>query len=461
MSAYLDSLPIGRDPRVFNQFLSLKEELDKRFHPARPDINWQQVYDLCLSLFNQNGIDLQTTAWFVLCRQQQAGLNGLNEGLSLIHKILIQHWQTIWPTQTHTRVSILSSLSQQLVTGIRGTHFVYADLPLLYQVEESLKNINGHLQQLELKHLIQFEHLQSLIITQAKQLENADTLDNDFYPLNVSSPSTIVNKGGNSVTSSTEPSLSNINTFQENQAAPQSYTSTSIQLDLPIKKKNRRDLWQGIFIGVLLSSLCFFVIFYFWLSELKDERLIDTLPYIPTFNSHTSSIIEQQLTNYSDIEKPLNQEQFSLVQQRLDELLLLSPIWAQSYGIEVVNYLKTQYENNDEVSLFIQSWKGNIQVNAMGDDKLTQWSEGMAQLDALSERLDSFDGNPKNYITGSELKSIIFKARQHFIQGKPLEEELRLLERQPSKEAIPDSEYQQIDNHFKQLLNRYALLRNQ
>lgn len=130
MNYYLESLPIGNDPRIFNQFLSIKEELDKRFHPARPDINWQHIHELCISLFNQNGIDLQTASWFTLCNQQISGLEGLSEGLSLIHKVITQNWQNIWPVQTHTRINILSSLSQQLVSGIRGTTFLYKDLAL-------------------------------------------------------------------------------------------------------------------------------------------------------------------------------------------------------------------------------------------------------------------------------------------------------------------------------------------
>ncbi|WP_294109873.1 hypothetical protein [Providencia sp.] len=31
-----------------------------------------------------------------MIRQHQAGIDGLNEGLSLLHALLNQHWQTIW-----------------------------------------------------------------------------------------------------------------------------------------------------------------------------------------------------------------------------------------------------------------------------------------------------------------------------------------------------------------------------
>ncbi|MBG5950113.1 type VI secretion system ImpA family N-terminal domain-containing protein [Proteus terrae] len=456
MNSYLDSLSIGGDPRVFNQFLAIKEEIDKRFHPARPDINWQYVHELCISLFNQNGVDLQTASWFVVCRQHQAGLDGLNEGLYLIHKLLTQHWQTLWPVQTHTRINILSSLSQQLVSGIRGTTFVYSDLSILYQIEELLKNINHHLQTLEIKHLVQFDYLENLVITQAQQLENADTLDSNF---NIPELSSTVNK-------EEKPSeiidviLSTPKNIHESITPPKTYISSSISLQPPIKKTYRQELWRGILIGTLTSSLFFIILFYFWLSELKNNNLTDAFPYIPTINAHAGSLIEQQTANGRNIIRTLNSEQIDVIQQRLDELALLSPTWAQNYGLEVISYLNAQYEDNPELLSFTQLWKNNLKINATTDEQLNQWSKGMTELDGLSQRLDSFDGNPKNYITGSELKSIIFKARQHFNQAKPLEEELRLLEKQPTQNAVSDYKYQQIDNHFKQLLNRYSLLRS-
>lgn len=457
MNSYLDSLPIGGDPRVFNQFLNIKEELDKRFHPARPDINWQYIHELCVSLFNQNGVDLQTVAWFVLSRQHQSGLDGLNEGLYLTHKILTQHWQTVWPVQTHTRVNILSVLNQQLISGIRGTIFIYADLPVLYQIEELLKNINHHLQTLEIKHLVQFDYLQNLIITQARQLENADTLDNNFYSPDLSP---VINAEENNQSQSTKSVLSPLPHLTKNTIPPKTYISPSIALQTSAKKNNHRELWKGILIGTLTSSLFFIILFYFWLSELKSNNLADAFPYIPTINAHAGSLIEQQPASGRNITQTLNSEQINVIQQRLNELALLSPTWAQSYGLEVISYLNEQYQDNPELLLFTQLWKNNLKINATTDEQLNQWSKGMTELDGLSKRLDSFDGNPKNYITGSELKSIIFKARQHFNQAKPLEEELRLLEKQPTPNSIPDYEYQRIDNHFKQLLNRYSLLQS-
>lgn len=167
------------------------------------------------------------------------------------------------------------------------------------------------------------------------------------------------------------------------------------------------------------------------------------------------------MINRKNSHSMLTKEQLNTIQQRLDTLVQLSPSWAQTHGIEVINYLNKQYNSNSELLLLTKKWKENLEINAITDKQLNEWANGMAQLDALSQRLDRFDGDPKKYITGSELKSIIFKTKQHFNQAKPLEEELRLLEKKSIENSISDYDYQQVDYHFKQLLNRYALLKSQ
>ncbi|MDC9768697.1 VasL domain-containing protein [Proteus mirabilis] len=451
MNYYLESLPIGNDPRIFNQFLSIKEELDKRFHPARPDINWQHIHELCISLFNQNGIDLQTASWFTLCNQQISGLDGLSEGLSLIHKVITQNWQNIWPVQTHTRINILSSLSQQLVSGIRGTTFLYKDLALLYRIEEQLKNINNQLQSLEIKHLVRFDYLQNLIVTQIQQLEKPDTLDNNFCSPDLSPV----------LTQSIEPS-NKIKKNKINNLSTKNYISSSISSQSSnIKENEKQTLWRGILIGTIVSSLLFISLFYFWLSGLKDNSNIGEFSYISSIEMQKIPSIDPNMINRKNSHSMLTKEQLNTIQKRLDTLVQLSPSWAQTHGIEVINYLNKQYNSNSELLLLTKKWKENLEINAITDKQLNEWANGIAQLDALSQRLDRFDGDPKKYITGSELKSIIFKTKQHFNQAKPLEEELRLLEKKSIENTISDYDYQQVDYHFKQLLNRYALLKSQ
>lgn len=90
-----------------------------------------------------------------------------------------------------------------------------------------------------------------------------------------------------------------------------------------------------------------------------------------------------------------------MIQQRLDELALLSPTWAQSYGLEVISYLNAQYDDNPELLSFTQLWKNNLKINATTDEQLNQWSKGMTELDGLSQRLAKSAVNHRPIWAGS------------------------------------------------------------
>lgn len=460
MNPDLKTLRPGGDPRTFSDFAALREEMNKRFHPARPDIDWARAHGLCLSLFNQNGADLQTVAWFTITRQHQAGIVGLNEGLFLLQRLLNQYWQDIWPKQTHARVEILSTLSQQLIVGLRGNTPVYADLPALYQAESILDKIGKQLQTLELKHLTKIERLQSLLTTQARQLESTDAPESQFTPpMPLQIPSTATSSTFQERTAAKPISIkadATINPIPEPSTTQPTVPSEPIDSS---KNYLRRGIGIGFLAGILISGIIGAVSFYTLPLWKTADPLVQVLPILPKFDQNAESILEQQLNIDKANPISLSKENLNTIDRTLLELESLSPIWAQQYGLKIMSYLTQQYDQNSDIKLMGEQWQKNININALPDSRLNQWAQGMAQLNALSQRLDSLDGKPRSYITGSELKTIIFTARQHFNQGLPLEEELRRLEELQSQGAVSESEYQRIDNHFKQLLNRYALLR--
>ncbi|CZZ22644.1 type VI secretion system protein VasL [Enterobacter hormaechei] len=87
-------LKTGGDPRTLADYAALREEMNKLTHPARPDVNWQHAETLCLSLFEHNGVELQTAAWYTLARTHLAGLYGMNEGLALLAALVVRQWGT-------------------------------------------------------------------------------------------------------------------------------------------------------------------------------------------------------------------------------------------------------------------------------------------------------------------------------------------------------------------------------
>lgn len=167
----------GGDPRTLPDYAALRDELNKLTHPARPDVNWRYAEKLCLSLFEQNGVELQTAAWYTLARTQLAGLFGLNEGLTILDALISHQWGALWPQPVHARMEILSSLSQRLQQRMRSLPLNYSDLSQLYRAEQLLTGLGEVLQRLELKHLSQLDTLRTLMHNSAVRLENSDGIN--------------------------------------------------------------------------------------------------------------------------------------------------------------------------------------------------------------------------------------------------------------------------------------------
>jgi len=166
-------LKTGGDPRAVADYVALREEMSKLTHPARPDVDWPYAEKLCLSLFEQNGVELQTAAWYTLVRTQRAGMYGLNEGLAILAALVSRQWENLWPRPVNARMEILRSLSKRLQQVMRTLPLTRSDQSQLYQVEAHLKALEKVLQRLELKHVSQLDALLTQVHNAAVRLENS------------------------------------------------------------------------------------------------------------------------------------------------------------------------------------------------------------------------------------------------------------------------------------------------
>lgn len=163
----------GSDPRSLSDFIALREEMAKLTHPARPDVNWKQVESLSLSLFEINGVELQTGAWYTLARCHLARVNGLNEGLTILNALMSHQWAQLWPQPVHARAEILNGLFQRLQKIFRTFSLNHCDLPSLEQAEKLLEALNDILARQELKHACQTAPLMQQVRSALTRLENA------------------------------------------------------------------------------------------------------------------------------------------------------------------------------------------------------------------------------------------------------------------------------------------------
>lgn len=135
---------VGGDPRSFSEFTALNIELAKLTHPACPEVDWVEIERLCLALFEKNGAELHTVAYFVLARSYLYGIDGTAQGLAMI-EALNSEWSQLWPPIASARVDILTWLFAQLSPLVRGIKLNARHAPALRHLVAGLEHLDEFL----------------------------------------------------------------------------------------------------------------------------------------------------------------------------------------------------------------------------------------------------------------------------------------------------------------------------
>ncbi|WP_380177486.1 VasL domain-containing protein [Kalamiella sp. sgz302252] len=399
-------LKTGGDPRMLPDYASLREELAKLSHPARPDVDWKHVEQLSLSLFRQNGVELHTAIWYTLARTHLAGIVGLNEGLALLEALLTHQWGALWPQPIPARLKSLAEFSQRLQALLRKLSLQHADLPHIYQAEQHLSAIHQLLQRLNLKNISQTGELCVFMRNAAVRLESKGIGEDNGKGINESSDG---DAGLLSLTiAPVEPLI-----YVVREEAP-------VTPEAPIKMKAGRP-WKSFAAGMLTMLIAGAAGWWGW----QQQQASEPVPVTATESS-------------------------------LTELEQLAPLWRQRYGFALAAGAKPQQATGLKAQ-----WQHYIEGNALPAETLSGWHQGMEGLQDLARRLNALDERRGKYLTASELKSMVFTVTQHFSRAVPLEERLYQLNQTAQGAKPPAALLQQTDMHINQLLNRYALILQQ
>ena len=422
-------IKIGGDPRTLADYAALRDELSKLTHPARPDVNWHNVEKCCLSLFEQNGVELQTAAWYTLARTQLAGLFGLNEGLAVLQALISHQWGALWPQPVHARMEILSSLSQRLQQRMRSIPLNYSDLSLLYQAEQLLTDLGEVLQRLELKHLSQLDTLRTLIHNSAVRLEKSDDATST----------------GPSIQAGTVLPAGTVKWVYVVQ--PERQVNVEVLAATPAPVKKWKSFAAGICTMLVISVIAAWSWPYLHQSDPLQAQFAASLAPLPApLATEQLDILRQQA--------PLPKDLIARTQQQLARLDKLPPDWNIIYARTLTEQVKTLWP--EQAKPLVQQWQQQLNATALPTERLDGWHKGMMTLQKLSDRLNGLDEQKGKYMTVSELKSVVFSAMQSFNQSTPAEEQLRVLSENPAGEPFPAAAQSQLEMHLKQLVARYA-----
>lgn len=442
------TLNTGGDPRTLPDYAALREELSKLTHPARPDVNWRYAEKLCLSLFEQNGVELQTAAWYTLTRAQLAGLFGLNEGLSILEALISHQWGTLWPQPVHARMEILSGLSQRIQQMIRTLPLNYSDLSQLYRAEQLLTRLGAVLQRLELKHLSQLDTLRTLMHNSAARLENnSDSASGTGAVIQpgVVLPTTGINSLGTSV-----DALQGIPDAEKNEpnntvkwvyvAQPEQQPNVEVLSAIPAPEKMWKSFTAGMCTMLLISAVAVWGWQYLNQPGPLQTQLAASLAPLPAVLTPAQ---RDTLRQYA----PLPQALFTETQQQLDRLDKLSPDWNIDYGRQLVEQAQALWPEQSKP--LMQQWQQQRNASALPAEQLNGWYQGMATLQKLTDRLNTLDEKRGKYMTVSELKSAVFEMQTRFRQTVPVEEQLRVIQLQQNGSPARQQQIQQTEQHLR------------
>lgn len=431
----------GGDPRAFTEFGQLRDEISKLTHPARPDVDWEKVEQLSLALFRHNGVELQTLAWYTVARIRSTGLAGLAESAELLEALLTHHWSAIWPQQTHARIDVLAWLSARLQQELRTLTLSYADLSMVYRVEQSLKHVCEVLQRLELKTLSKLDAVVTWMHNAALRLEKSEA----------DSGASVVMIPASGTNNHVETSLPQL-VFVVNEASSPDQSSAA-EFATQIEGGPRR-MWQGFALGFMVAAVASAGAFL-GTSHMRADgyALIKPLPQVLT--PEQLSALKQS----SDL-KDQKQEIIAATQGQLDVLHDMSPLWSREYAASLAQQLVTLWPEESQTATFVSGLQKELNTEALPESDLQNWHHAQQGLEALTAQLNSLDERKGKYLTGSELKSAIFTIRRQLDQTPPTEELLRQIDEELKKQgSVSPALYQQLDMRINQLLNRYALLK--
>lgn len=448
-----DTLPrqlkTGGDPRTLPDYVALRDELNKLTHPARPDVDWHHAEKCCLSLFELNGVELQTAAWYTLARTELAGLPGLNDGLTILATLISHHWGALWPQPVHARLTILSSLIQRLQQRMRAIPLRYSDLSQLYLAEQQLTALGETLQRLELRHLSQLDGLRILMHNSAARLEQTE--GDSVCRQNITLPAITVKEVRISDRAHCDIPV-------KAQHCPDE-TQTSMPLLQPEEQRQAttagpKRAWKSFAAGMgtmlITGSFVIGVGHYLHQTDSLQTQFAASLAVLP------AALTPEQLDALQH-RNPLPQALLAETAQQLTRLDRLPPDWNIRYSQQLAEQAQKLWP--EQAKPLMQRWQQQLSAAALPKEQLNGWHQGMSSLQKLSDRLNGLDEQKGKYMTVSELKSAVFSTIQAFNQSPPAEEQLRILSQMPADEPLPDAASAQLEMHLKQLIARYAEIR--
>ena len=425
----------GGDPRSLSEFMALRDEMSKLTHPARPDVDWKRAEALSLSLFEINGVELQTCAWYTLARSHLARVSGLNEGLTILTALLSHQWAQFWPQPAHARAEIISGLLQRIQKLFRTFSLGPADAAALALAEKRLLAIKEILRRQELEHACQINSLMQLIRSALSRLEKHSLPEDE--PGEIAVP----DREGVIMQEATGSRLVYVI-----QKAPEVEVVVAEEQPAPPKR------WPVFVAGMVTAWLFSAVTLFAWQGLHRPDETTLAMAASVARLPEAMTPAQTEAFRRTESSKLDPGTWLARISNQVNGITTQAPGWRLRYGQGLVSQARALWPADPATQALAQRWEVYLAGRTLTASQLNGWHDGMTQLQALSAQLDALDRQKGKYMTGSELKTIVWRITSAFASAVPVEEQLRQLVSAAGETNAPQVTIEQAARHLDSLI---------
>ena len=429
-------IKVGESPLDLPEFMALKSEINKINHPAHPDVSWPLVESLSLVLFKNNGIDLQSGAYYTIARLHIHGLSGFTEGCELLANVIVSQWDELWPVQPNYRIDILNWFNSRATNTLRQCTFNQSDLRLIYRAERALQLIIDQLAQTTWTKLPKLENLLWYFQNTAKNLEQREketqkiNTQVNIPPLVYIPQSTSANKKA--------PAIKNNDSTQETADLVSQYASEYLPQEVK-KMSALSGYFLGLASGLFILAVIGMTVYY---PMQKEQMAMTATPE----GAMTQWFYQPLLASYSN--------QLTLLEKQ-------TPISALKQADKMIAIAQKLWPNNADQAYATRQW--NIEIATRLEDMPIDnaWFDTGTQIQELADKIIEQERNRGSF-TLSYLKTAIYDIQKSHSQKIPVEEQLREFAWQIEQgNTISPSLIIKLDSQINGLLARYYDLQKQ
>ncbi|MGC4068832.1 MAG: type VI secretion system protein TssA [Polyangiaceae bacterium] len=113
--------PSGTDVAYDVDFEAIKSEIDKLTSVSGGQPAWRDVVEKSAVILEQRSRDLRLLSWSTVGRLQTKGVDGLAEGLAIMHRVVSSQWETLFPPmkRAKARANLIDWMNEQVLAALQ------------------------------------------------------------------------------------------------------------------------------------------------------------------------------------------------------------------------------------------------------------------------------------------------------------------------------------------------------